>query len=160
MTNTTSTTIFQIQGGDVVYSAAAVGNVGLSAQTGGATIEFTTSTLNAQFIGVGGGGQSGANIWLDIDAPNDFFDRFVETSGSTVTFNAITEAGVTRAFFVGEGSIIFSPLLPANDDRPFEHFEVTFFEPVTPLDPGVNNTIIVPGDALITLGLAIRHAAF
>jgi Ca2+-binding RTX toxin-like protein len=152
MITTISTTVFQIQSGDVVYSAAAVGNVGLAAQSDGATIEFTTSTLNAQFIGLGGGGQTGVNVWLDIDAPFDFFDRFVETSGSIVTFNNTTEAGISRTYTVGQGSILFSPLLPANDDRPFEHFEVRFF-------PGADVATIVPGDATITLGLRIAHDA-
>ena len=145
---TTSTTVFRIQSGDVEYTAAAVGNIGLNAQSAGATIEYTTSTLNAYSTRVNGGGQTGAGIWLDIDAPHDFYDRFIETSGSIVTHNVTSEADIVRVYLVAQGTITFSPLLPATDRYPFEHFEVT-------PDRGV--AFIVPGDAVITLGLKIHH---
>lgn len=148
---TTSTRVFRIQSGDVEYTAVAVGNIGLSARSAGATIEYTTSTLNTYWTGVNGGGQTGAGIWLDIDASLDFYDRFIQSSGSIVTHNSTNEAGVARVYLVAQGTITFSPLLPATDRYPFAHFEVT-------PDRGV--AFIVPGDAVITLGLTIQHTAW
>ena len=155
--DTTSATVFRIQSGDVDYTATIVGDIGLSARAAGAVVEFRTATFNTIGKGVDAGGQTGVRVWLDIDAPFDFYDSRTETSGSLAAFTVNDFGPGSSSYQSGLGTITFSPLLAADEKTAFEHFKVTFSEPVTPLDPGADKTITVPADAKITLGLSIYH---
>jgi VCBS repeat-containing protein len=143
-----STTIFRALSGNVDIDITILGEV-----QAGDTIDFSLSFFDA-YVGEREGFGSGF-IWIEVDAEDNAYDYFDAFDGFTVTsYIEDDELGLRKQFYVNQGTLSFSQIIPANEVHPFEHVQLRY------TDADSDFTLFLASESAISIGAVLSHADF